>query len=297
MSLTSKLADQLDWNLLRTFMAIVQEGSITSAANRLALTQPAVSSALRRLEERLEVRLVDRGNGIAFDITPEGEALYKHCISIYGNIAKIRKNLSSPEGELKGRINVIASHYLYVPEFYQYIRGFNALYPEVKIEIYKGSCEDVRHALVRKVATLGIMALKIRDEIIEQTAIKTQVFNYYTGSDEAGMRVEDMVFASYRAAELHGGLQALIAHHIAEKLPASTIKISDLQDMVGLILNAEMAGPLPIEFARHYGDKMVPIGQSEFKTDIPIYLTFGKETQFNFLEEKFCNYMRKAFAG
>ena len=41
-----KLGNQLDWNLLRTFMVIVQEGSITAAANRLFLTQPAVSLAL-----------------------------------------------------------------------------------------------------------------------------------------------------------------------------------------------------------------------------------------------------------
>ena len=48
-----QLAWKLDWNLLRTYMVIVQEGSITGGANRLSLAQPSVSNALKRLEERL----------------------------------------------------------------------------------------------------------------------------------------------------------------------------------------------------------------------------------------------------
>ncbi len=44
------LMDRLDWNLLRTYLTIMQERSISRAAARLHLTQPAVSQALKRLE-------------------------------------------------------------------------------------------------------------------------------------------------------------------------------------------------------------------------------------------------------
>ncbi|MBK5005252.1 LysR family transcriptional regulator [Pseudomonas sp. S32] len=47
------LNDRLDWNLLRTFRVIGQELSISRAAARLHLTQPAVSQALKRLEQQL----------------------------------------------------------------------------------------------------------------------------------------------------------------------------------------------------------------------------------------------------
>ena len=57
---SDRLARNLDWNLLRTFIAIVQEQSITKAAQRLRLKQPTVSNALRRLEERLGKRLILR---------------------------------------------------------------------------------------------------------------------------------------------------------------------------------------------------------------------------------------------
>ena len=48
-----QFARNLDWNLLHTFMVIVQEQGIVTAAERLHVTQPAVSSALKRLEETL----------------------------------------------------------------------------------------------------------------------------------------------------------------------------------------------------------------------------------------------------
>lgn len=82
-----KLSNQLDWNLLRTFMVIVQEGSITAAAGRLLLTQPAVSLALKRLEERLGRRLIDRGPG-RFEVTDAGEMIYREVVDIYGTISR-----------------------------------------------------------------------------------------------------------------------------------------------------------------------------------------------------------------
>ena len=41
-----RFAHNLDWNLLRTFVVLVEEGSITAAANRLLLQQPAVASVI-----------------------------------------------------------------------------------------------------------------------------------------------------------------------------------------------------------------------------------------------------------
>ena len=42
----------LDWNLLRTFMIVVDQKGLTRAADYLGVTQPTISSALKRLEAR-----------------------------------------------------------------------------------------------------------------------------------------------------------------------------------------------------------------------------------------------------
>lgn len=65
----------LDLNLLRVFDAVMGEGSLTRAADKLALTQPAVSNALRRLREALgDELLVRQGQGVA--PTPRAQALW-----------------------------------------------------------------------------------------------------------------------------------------------------------------------------------------------------------------------------
>ncbi|MFZ9199357.1 MAG: LysR family transcriptional regulator [Paracoccaceae bacterium] len=82
------LACGLDWNLLRVFLALAEAGSVTGAAERLSLKQPSVSAALKRLEERVGARLIDRARrrfqltaaGVrllaAIAATPLGERIY-----------------------------------------------------------------------------------------------------------------------------------------------------------------------------------------------------------------------------
>ncbi|MEX1267227.1 MAG: LysR family transcriptional regulator, partial [Woeseia sp.] len=94
---------RLDWNLLRTFMVIVQEGGITAAANKLKLKQPTVSNALRRLETSLGERLVDRGPR-AFRVTRQGEALYHEAVDIFGSVNRLSISLRDITDDVQGMV-------------------------------------------------------------------------------------------------------------------------------------------------------------------------------------------------
>jgi DNA-binding transcriptional LysR family regulator len=65
----------MDFNKLRTFLIVAEEGSVTRAARRLLRTQPAVSQALRSLEEDLGIALLHRKGGKVY-LTAEGEAVF-----------------------------------------------------------------------------------------------------------------------------------------------------------------------------------------------------------------------------
>lgn len=69
--------DGIDLNLLRTFQVVAEERSVTKAAERLSLSQPAVSNGLRRLRNALEDQLLVRGAG-GLHLTPRGEQLSLH---------------------------------------------------------------------------------------------------------------------------------------------------------------------------------------------------------------------------
>jgi len=66
--------NDIDLNLLRTFVVVAEERSVTRAADRLDLSQPAVSNALKRLRDLLEDQILVRGSG-GLHLTPRGEQL------------------------------------------------------------------------------------------------------------------------------------------------------------------------------------------------------------------------------
>ncbi|EJW13342.1 Regulatory protein, LysR:LysR, substrate-binding [Rhodovulum sp. PH10] len=66
---------------VRAFVAVIDSGSIGHAARRLALTQPAVSRRIQRLEEVLGVTLLDRDSKPA-KATRAGEAAYRRCVAV-----------------------------------------------------------------------------------------------------------------------------------------------------------------------------------------------------------------------
>lgn len=96
---------QTNLDYYRTFYHVVKSGSISLAANRLSLSQPTVTKAVRRLEEDLECRLLQRShNGVA--LTAEGEALWARLEPACDMIIEAERNLKLFRSLDKGTINI-----------------------------------------------------------------------------------------------------------------------------------------------------------------------------------------------
>lgn len=90
---------------LTTFVTVVSEGSMTAAADKLYLTQPAVSQQIRNLEEDLGVDLLVRGVR-QIKPTPQGEVLYEHARKILQLAQQAEVAIKSIGAELKGQIRI-----------------------------------------------------------------------------------------------------------------------------------------------------------------------------------------------
>lgn len=157
-----RLAAQLDWNLLRTFMVIIQERSITNAAARLNVTQPSVSAALRRLEERLEMRLVERGAGQSFVITRAGEAVYREALEIYGGVVRLN-NIDASDGmALSGNLVIHRSSHLETDAIMNVLADFRRQHPGVTFSLRSVSCAEVTQALLQRISSIGFYTASIR---------------------------------------------------------------------------------------------------------------------------------------
>ncbi len=90
---------------LTTFVTVVSEGSMTAAADKLFLTQPAVSQQIRNLEEDLGVELLVRGVR-QIKATPQGEILYEYAKKILQLTQQAEIAIKSIGAELKGQLRI-----------------------------------------------------------------------------------------------------------------------------------------------------------------------------------------------
>lgn len=76
------------------FRILCKYGNFTSASEELMVTQPAVSTAVKKLEEEYGVELIDRDSK-AFSLTQIGELVLKHAVAIHNEVASMREELNA----------------------------------------------------------------------------------------------------------------------------------------------------------------------------------------------------------
>lgn len=95
----------MDLRQLRYFIAIAESGSLSEAARRLHIVQPALSQRLAALEADLGVQLLVRGrSGIA--LTPAGVELYQRALLIAKHVDAARLAVKESAGEAEGTITI-----------------------------------------------------------------------------------------------------------------------------------------------------------------------------------------------
>ncbi len=88
-----------------TFCTVISEGSMTAAAAKLSVTQPAVSQQIRNLESELNVKLFLRGVRHVH-LTVQGQLLYNYARKILNLTQKVQTAIQTMSNELEGNIQI-----------------------------------------------------------------------------------------------------------------------------------------------------------------------------------------------
>jgi len=99
------LSKSLDLHLLRTLIAVGEEGHLTRAADRLRLSQPAVSAHVKALERILDLKLFERG-AAGMTLTAAGGAMLERARAVLGAADELRRCAAELHGELTGVLRV-----------------------------------------------------------------------------------------------------------------------------------------------------------------------------------------------
>jgi len=125
-----------DMGTLRSFVTIVESGSMTRAASRLFMTQSAISMQIKRLETNLGLSVFDR-SAQGMTTTIEGEQLLHFARQILAVNDEGMSRLTSPDYE--GQIRLAAPSDVIYPHIPSILKEFNRDYPRVQIKFSSGS--------------------------------------------------------------------------------------------------------------------------------------------------------------
>ena len=122
----------LDMTALRSFVTVAETGGVTRAAGFLNLTQSAVSMQLKRLEESLNMQLLDRSNR-AISLTGPGEQMLSYAKRMLALNDEAFARLTHKEYE--GEIVLGVPHDIVYPAVPQILNRFHTLFPRVKVQL------------------------------------------------------------------------------------------------------------------------------------------------------------------
>lgn len=153
----------MELRVLRYFLAVVQEGSITAAAERLHVTQPTLSRQLAQLERELGVQLYERTtHGI--ELTSEGQLLSQRAAELIELADKTEGEVRHHSEELSGTVYIGAGNLRAERVLYRLVREFREAHSHVAFDVYSATSDVIKERMDKALLDVGLLVEPIELE-------------------------------------------------------------------------------------------------------------------------------------
>ena len=238
------LGERLDWNLLRTFQVVAQELSISRAAARLHLSQPAVSQALKRLEEQLGTALIER-RGPRFLLTQSGIETLRVAADVQGHFTQLDAALERTSDQIVGKVRLLTVSGIHCAVYDKFLAQLHRDYPGITLEIDVQSSDAILSALSQKTASFGLAVNRAAPAWLGQQCLTQEHYAFYCSDLHPLFGREDLSLDDLRneqliifTGDLLGGTLSSLAefrdhHELTGQIVASS---ANTQEILRLVL-------------------------------------------------------------
>ncbi len=290
-----KLARDMDWNLLRTFGVLAKSRSITEAAEKLRLKQPTVSSALKRLEDRLGKRLIDRSPG-NFRLTKAGELLERETIEIHGAILRLNTIMRETADDVRGHVQIAMASHVISPLFDNTLTEFHKAHPQGTLSIDISASRYAIDNVMARRASIAVCLVKDRRPSLEYKRLFREHFGLFCGPSHPlfglkGLKKTDLAghsTVSFVTDQMNDALRQVTLMRAEADLEDRVVGTSaNLEEVRRLIIAGLGIGPLPI----HVVKKDVESGQLwrlppyETPPAVDVYVVWNPKARLNRAEQ------------
>lgn len=148
----------MEIRILRYFLAVAREESISRAAEYLHITQPTLSRQLMELEERLGARLLNRGKrNHRITLTDEGVLLRRRAEEILSLVDKTEAEFAAADGVISGDVHIGGGETDAMRLIARTAQNLQRLYPNIRCHLFSGNADDVTEKLDKGLLDFGIL--------------------------------------------------------------------------------------------------------------------------------------------
>jgi DNA-binding transcriptional LysR family regulator len=191
---------------LEFFIMVVEQGSFSKAAVRVYRTQPAVSIAIRRLEEEIGAPLLDRSQKTP-TLTDAGELVYDYAQRILMLRDQAQNVVSELRALERGRVRIGANESTSLYILPHLILEYRAQHPNVKVEIFRYVSERLPREVLDRNVDFAVLAFEPTDGDLESFPILQDELVLIMSPDDPLAKRE-----SLKIEEL--GEQSFVAHNV-----------------------------------------------------------------------------------
>lgn len=148
--------DIMEIRVLRYFLTVVREESITKAAEVLHITQPTLSRQLSQMEDEIGVKLFNRGSR-KITLTDEGILLRRRAEEILSLVDKTELELLEQYEQIDGKITIGCGEIQSVRILPKLFSAFNEKYPNVTFDIFTATADLVKEQMDKGIVDVGLL--------------------------------------------------------------------------------------------------------------------------------------------
>lgn len=174
----------MDLRVLRYFLMVAKEQSFTKAAKQLNITQPTLSRQLAALEEKLGVKLFNRG-GHSITLTNEGLLLKRRALELVDLGDKIVSEFKGNRESVEGKITIGCGEFIAVETLAKICKKYKEKYPLVQFAIHTGTADNISEMMNKGLVDIGLFLEPVSTEGMDY--IRMQGCDHWVVS----MRVDD----------------------------------------------------------------------------------------------------------
>jgi DNA-binding transcriptional LysR family regulator len=262
--------DGIDVNLLRMFCVIVESNGFSAAQARMNISAAAISSKMAALEDRLGLRLCQRGRA-GFSLTSEGSKVYEAATAIFKSHVSFVREVSQLREELTGRLDIgIVDSTVTNPamRLSDLVRRFSVKHPQVHLALHVMEPPHIERGLLEGKLQIGISAFYHHVPGLQYQPLLEELHELYCGR---GHMIFDRAPNRIEMAELRDCRYVIRSHlpnhvELANDSVTGGATVTDMEAMAHLVLSGQFIGFMPVHYAAVWtrSDQMRPILPGRF---------------------------------